>query len=267
MPDNPVKLAGKYENVEELEKGYSELMKEMARIKDGATQSTARADALDRYTKQLEGALTQIQANPGQTGRATSRPIVDEDGRLDEGALMGMIEAQLKPVREQIQSIPKVVQEALGGILGPVAKQAAASNAFWAREDVEKTKFSQAEMHRFLSANDPIRGIYETILQNPETADKAFDYAFSVWASTRPKSTSNIDQNRKMSAGQPTPSAGPIASSPEDEGSWKRIQAFEQAAQQTRDPGLIQQALGERFKGTKIMDDLNRYAEEHGFQP
>jgi hypothetical protein len=267
MSDNPAKKwAGKYENPDELEKGYSELMREIARVKEQGVQVAARADALDRYNKQLEGAITQIQANPGQ-GRNTPRPLVDEDGRLDEAALENAINSRLKPLQDQLASVPRVIQETLGGLLGPVQKQVAASSAFWAREDVEKSKFSQAEMRRFLDGNDPIRGVYETILANPETAEKAYDYAFSVWASTRPKAHSKIDEGRKLSAGQPTPSAGPTAQSPEEEGSWKRIQSLEAQASFTRDPGVIQAALGERFKGSKIMEDLNRYAEEKGYQP
>jgi hypothetical protein len=122
-------------------------------------------------------------------------------------------------------------------------------------------------MKRFLDANDPIRGVYETLLTNPETSGQAYDYAFSVWASTRPKASSSVSEERKMRAGQPSPSAGPPAQSPEEEGSWKKIAALESQASLTRDPGVIQAALGERFKGTKIMEDLQRYAEEHGYQP
>ena len=50
-------------------------------------------------------------------------------------------------------------------------------------------------------------------------------------------------------------------------GCLKRIQALENAAVATRDPEIIKQALNERFKGTKIMEDLQQYAEEHGYQP
>ena len=266
--DNPEKKwGGKYTSPEEMEKGYSNLMQEIARVKEQATSSAARADALDRYNKQLEGALTQIQANPGTQGRATSKPLVDEDGRLDEAALIGLIDNQLKPMREEMKSVPRVIQETLGGLLAPVQKQVAASSAFWAREDVEKAKFSQAEMKRFLDSNDPIRGVYESLLTNPETSGQAYDYAFSVWASTRPKAQSSVSEERKMRAGQPSPSAGPPAQTPEEEGSWKRIQALENAAVATRDPEIIKQALNERFKGTKIMEDLQQYAEEHGYQP
>jgi len=259
---NPL-LAGKYKSPEELEKGYSELMREIARVKEEGLKTAAKAEAYEQYSKQLEGALTKVgPANP-----APARALVDEDGRLDEAALLGLIDRELKPVREQMGKLPEVIENTLGQILAPVTKQAQVSAAFWGRDDVEKSKFSQAEMSRFLGANDGVRKTYESLLKNPETTEEAYTYAFTTWAATRPSPSSAVDERKKTSAGHPAVSAGPTAQGPEDEGSWKRIRELENAAQATRDPALIQEALKERFKGTKLMEDLENYANEHGYKP
>lgn len=267
MSDNPTqkKWANKYLSPEEMEKGYMNLTQEIARVKEEGAKTAAQAEAYKQYSTQLEGALSKVTTTaPTAPARAQ---LVDDEGRLDESALLGLINQQLKPLQDQVSKMPEVIESTLGQILAPVAKQSQASAAFWGREDVEKAKFSQAEMARFLGANDGVRKTYETLLKNPDTAEEAYTYAFTTWSATRPTPVSAIDERKKASAGQPTVSAGPPAQTPEEEGSWKRIRELESVAADTRDPAAVTAALQERFKGTKLMEDLERYAEEHGLKP
>lgn len=258
------KLAGKYTSVEELEKGYSELMREIARVKDSGAQQAARAEALDRYSKQLEATLGQF-AN--QTTPPQQANLMDDNGQLNERALQALIDQRLKPIEEQVKQIPTTIQESIVGVFAPVQRQMASAATFWSRTDVEDSKFSQAELTRFTQSNDGIRKVYETLLQNPETAESAYDYAFTQWKATRQPGQSRVNPSAKLAAGQPSSMGGPPLASPEDEGSWKRIQALEAEAAQTGNQHAAVEALKERLKGTKMLQDLQNYAEEKGWKP
>ena len=254
------KFAGKYTSIEELEKGYGELMKEIGRIKSGADQSQARADALERYSKQLEEMMGQQkqQANPVQQVN-----LVDDEGQFNMQAFDQMIQSKIEPFRKQAEEARQTTAQ----LLSLLQTNAKVSTEFWGRDDVEEARFSQTEMNRFLKNNDSIRKVYETMLANPESSDAAYEYVFSTWKATRQPGKPQINEKQKQAAGNPGASAGPTLDPAIGETDVKRLQALQSQAALTRDPNTIMAALKEQFKGTKTLDDLEEYAKSRGWKP
>lgn len=254
------KLAGKYASVEELEKGYSELMKEIGRIKSSGDQAQARADALERYSKQLEDMMSQQkpQANP-----ATPVSLVDDEGQFNMQAFDQIIQKKIEPFQRQAEEARQTTAQ----LLSLLQTNAKVSTEFWGRDDVEEAKFSQTEMNRFLKNNDSIRKVYETMLANPESSDAAYEYVFSTWKATRQPGKPQINEKQKQAAGNPAPGGGPTLDPGQSSGSDDRLRQLENQAAFTRDPNAVMASLRERFKDSPMLQDLQEYAKSRGWKP
>jgi len=261
MPDGQPerKLAGKYNSIEELEKGYGELMKEIGRIKTEKDQSLAQAEAYKKYSEQLAQMMESKQVNPAPQ----RMNLVDEDGQFNMQAFEQVLQAKIEPFQKEAQQARQTTEQ----LLNLLQSNAKTQSEFWGRDDVEETKFNQSEMNRFLKQNDSIRKVYETMLANPASSDAAYEYVFSTWRATRQPGKPQINEKQKQAATNPGASAGPAIDPSISEGDARRLRELQNQAALTRDPNAIMASLREQFKDSPVMEDLQNYAKSRGWKP
>lgn len=255
-------LAGKYKTPDELEKGFQNLVAEISKIKSEKQAVQVKAEANERLIAELKGLYEAQQA---QAIQAKQPRVVDSEGELNEAGLMALIEQQIAPVRKAIAEVPNVIHETITQVFRPVAAQNQAASDFFGRDDLEGD-FSIDAMNRFLGRNPGIKETFDVLAGNPQTAGKAYEYAYTTWKATA-KPSNAVSESRKRDAGTTPKAAGPPLEIPgEGQPDAKALAELAAKARRSLDP-LDQVAyLKARLEGTAELEDLRDVARQRGWR-
>jgi len=255
------KWGGKYSSPEELEKGFQSLVNEITKIKAEKEVASTKALANERLVEEMK----HMYAAQAAANQPSPKPIYN-DGQLDENALLGFIDSKIKQVEAKLAEVPSTITQTLQSLFGPMQAVSAASNEFFARDDLDES-FSAEVMNKFLARNPGIRKVYDVMVANPQTAAEAYEYAYGQWRTTRPTSGSAVDANKKRDAGTTPRSGGtPLDIPGEGQPDAKALAELARKARRSADPVDQLAYFKARLEGTGEIEDLRKIAQEKGWR-
>lgn len=253
MADNPQKearkWAGKYDSPEAMEQGLMNMVNEFDRIKQEAQRADDRARTAEAQAKAVQAVWEQFQEQI-KDQRPTA-PVVDFQGD-DPREIQRYIDAQAAALSKKFEDIPRLIDSRLQAILQPFSKAQEAKTTYAS----QNPDYDDNAINKFLTQNPGIKKTFDRFVSNPDTAEGAYDYAWTKYKASLPK-TSGVDETKKRDAGAPAPGSGPsLASENSETGSLERLKALAARAQNSFSVEDELEAAKELFKGSKLLKDI-----------
>jgi hypothetical protein len=249
---------GKYNSLEEAQKGWDNTVDELVKFKQLASDAQAALEATREQNTALTDIVNQLSQQHPQSPAPAAPQLVDDEGNLDVSNLLGAIDNQLAQVKQEMsQEVVQVVKEALS----PVVNFQESKNTFVATKGDQD--FNDGEFQKALT-NPTFAKVFNTLLSNPETAKEAYSTVYDMWKANRPVPTTGSTETpesraRKEAAGSPDPLGGFPAAPPQAQGAEeiKKLSEMARGVQDLMNPDSQVAFAREFVKGGKLQKMLD----------
>jgi hypothetical protein len=244
---------GKYNSLEDAEKGFAHTVDEMVKFKQIASDMQAELKASRDQNAQMAEIVNQLaQANPQPQARQQPQ-LVDDEGNLDVQGLLHTVDQEINAVR---QDLPQAIQAAVTQALNPIA-ELQRSKQEWQMDNPDP-RFTEAEFNATLARNPVYARVFNTLVSNSETQKDAYQTVYDLWkgsqpAAPQPRQQSPERQAQKQQAGAPEPMGGqPAGTQVEQQMQLEELGRRAQLAQDLMNPDAQVAFAREFIKGSKL---------------
>jgi hypothetical protein len=249
MSDNPKKkelIFGKYESLEEAEKGVQHLVKTLNDFK-------TRLGTLESENEKLRSAPPAPGPSPQPS--APAKTLVDDEGNLDPHALLAEIDNRLAKVNGAAENIPNLVAETVQKlVLDPVNRVQKEKQDFFSLPHVPK-EFTEETIAQ-MTQDPAIKSAFDALASSPETVGQAYETMLGLWKKMQPEKDPAPGGDlppQKLAATTPVSTGGPDLK--HHDGENLSIEQLKQAALAAQDSMQPEHALAvarEFIKGSRL---------------